>query len=130
MGELLGVVDVAALRSADRESIENYLDAAFKHLGAVNRRCGFRLIDTDHEGPVQDRLQHAGCRELLDALKKQSGPNYVPGVASKMRTIYNLSRSNALKLLLAAKESTGVLMALADGASSQTWRVMKCHAYP
>lgn len=108
MGELLGVVDVAALRCADRGSIETYLEAAFKHLGAANRRQGFRLIDTDHEGPVEDRLQHLGCREHLDALRKQSGHNYVPGVASKMRTIYNLSRSNALKVLLAAKESTGV----------------------
>jgi hypothetical protein len=108
MGEVLGVVDVAALRSADRGSTETYLEAAFKHIGAANRRFGFRLIDTDHEGPVQDRLQHSGCREHLEALRKQSGPSYVPGIASKMRTIYNLSRSNALKMLLAAKESTGV----------------------
>jgi hypothetical protein len=107
MGELLGVVDVAALRSADRESIEVYLEAAFKFIGAANRRWGFRLIDTDHEGPVQDRLQHAGCREHLYALKKQKGPSYVPGIAIKMRTIYNLSGSNALKMLLSAKESTG-----------------------
>jgi hypothetical protein len=107
MGELLGVVDVAALRPADRGSIETYLEAAFKHIGASNRRLGFRLIDTDHEGPLLDRLQHQGCREHLDALRKQNGPNYVPGVSSKMRTIYNLSRSNALRVLLAAKESTG-----------------------
>jgi hypothetical protein len=107
MGELLGVVDVAALRSADRGSIEIYIEAAFKYIGASNRRYGFRLIDTDHEGPLLDRLQHLGCREQLSALRKQNGPQYVPGVASKMRTIYNLIGSNALKVLLAAKESTG-----------------------
>lgn len=107
MGELLGVVDVAALRPADRGSIETYLEVAFKHFGASNRRCTFRLIDTDHEGPLLDRLQHLGCREYLDAIRKQKGPSYVPGVASRMRALYTLSKSNALKVLLAAKESTG-----------------------
>ncbi|WIA13073.1 hypothetical protein OEZ85_006675 [Tetradesmus obliquus] len=107
MGELLGVVDVAALRPADRGSIETYLEVAFKHFGASNRRCTFRLIDTDHEGPLLDRLQHLGCREYLDAIRKQKGPSYIPGVASRMRALYTLSKSNALKVLLAAKESTG-----------------------
>lgn len=102
MNDHLAFVDAASVRPCGRETVVGELKSAYSIIGASSHSIKFTLADLSWSKPLAERVHSPGCAAKADRLRSQG--KQPEGQLTRLQdTIYNVAKSSALSILLAAE---------------------------
>lgn len=102
MDDHLAFVDAASVRACGRETVVGELKSAYSIIGASSHSIKFTLADLSWSKPLAERVHSPGCAAKADRLRSQ-GKQPEEQLTRLQDTIYNVAKSSALSILLAAE---------------------------